>query len=158
MPLRGTKTAWGSDWKTYSAVVILALVFVAVAGFVLGLPLWFMATAKHRGLGNERPKHPFELPPQGSLFLPTSLPAFQDRYRQEYLDLPPVSEHAAPEREPAPRAELSWSAAARNSLLNVRDALAERHAAAGLVHVLAVVALTAGALGLLAAVFAYSWR
>ena len=136
-----------------------ALLFVAVVAFIVGLPLWFMATAKHRGLGTERPKHPFELPPQGSLFLPTSLPGFQDPYRQEHLDLPPVAEDTP--REPVSRgraAELTWPEAARNSLLNLRDLLAERHAAAGLLHVVAVMALTAGLLVLLAAVFVHAWH
>lgn len=70
----------------------------------------------------------------------------------------PVAEEAtqAPVRGRPYATELSWSAAARNSLLNLPDFLRERHAAAGLVHVLAVIALSAGALALLAAVFAHA--
>jgi len=93
--------------------------------------------------------------------LPAHQPArLSKSLRQQYLDLPPVAEEApqTPARERGPATELSWSVAARNSMLNLRDSLAERHAAAGLVHVLAVIALTAGALAPLAGLFAYAWR
>ncbi|MBV9290810.1 MAG: hypothetical protein JO222_00040 [Frankiales bacterium] len=135
------------------------LLFVAVVGFIVGLPLWLMVTAKHRGLGTEKPKHPFELPPQGSLFLPTSLPGFQDPHRQEHLNIPPVAERAPQESAAhAHASDLTWRAATRNSLLNFRDVLAERHAAAGLLHVAAVIGLGAGLLALLTALFVYAWR
>ncbi|HET7312569.1 MAG TPA: hypothetical protein VFJ17_14725 [Mycobacteriales bacterium] len=68
------------------------VVLIAFLAFVLGLPLWLMLTAPRRGLGRERPRHPFRIPQSIGWFLPTGLPGFGDTDPQDTLEIPPVEE------------------------------------------------------------------
>jgi hypothetical protein len=70
------------------------VVLIVLLAFVLGLPLWLMLTAPRRGLGRERPRHPFRIPQSIGWFLPTGLPGFGDTDPQDTIDLPPVEVEA----------------------------------------------------------------
>ena len=132
------------------------LLSVAILAVIIGCPFFLASLSSRRGIRTDKPTHPFKLPPEGSFFLPTSLPGFEDPYRQEYLEIPPTSVGAPSESGPPtrrhsrrPRQSLSYS---------VASFLRERHVLRGLCHVLAVLGVAGGGLLLLAALFSYAWR
>jgi hypothetical protein len=67
-----------------------AVIAVALVAFLLGFPLWLAMTSPRRGLGTRKPKHPFRIPQGVGWFLPTGGPGTEDKYSQEYLNIPPI--------------------------------------------------------------------
>lgn len=84
----------GSGSGPYGILCVMGwgrgVLLLVVLAFLIGLPLWLMLTAPRRGLGRDRPRHPFRIPQSIGWFLPTGLPGLGDTDPQETLDIPPV--------------------------------------------------------------------